>query len=158
MVGLVTSGAPTAKVKAAAREIQLRLNPQPSGQLELNVPRMDGEPVPGMQHKYRETVLFFPSQGQTCHAYCSYCFRWAQFVGIEELRFSNREALALANYVGVHPEVSDVLITGGDPLIMRSHLLRQIIEPLLDLFQQRVLIVAEIQFEIAGHASGGQVR
>ena len=45
-----------------------------------------------MQHKYRETVLFFPSQGQTCHAYCTYCFRWAQFVGLDDLKFASREA------------------------------------------------------------------
>ncbi len=69
-----------------------RLNPHPAGQMELNVPRLDGEPIPGLQHKYRETVLFFPSQGQTCHAYCTYCFRWAQFVGIDELKFAGREA------------------------------------------------------------------
>ncbi len=44
-----------------------------------------------MQHKYRETVLFFPSQGQTCHAYCSFCFRWPQFVGMDEWKFAMRE-------------------------------------------------------------------
>ena len=51
--------------------------PHPAGQMELNVPKMDHEALDGMQHKYRETVLFFPAAGQTCHAYCTYCFRWA---------------------------------------------------------------------------------
>jgi hypothetical protein len=68
-------------LERVARSIQHRMNPHPSGQMELNVPTVDGEPLPGAQHKYRETLLFFPSQGQTCHAYCTYCFRWAQFVG-----------------------------------------------------------------------------
>ena len=77
---------------AAAREIQLRLNPHPAGQMELNVPSLDGDPLRGMQHKYRETVLFFPSAGQTCHAYCSYCFRWPQFVGLDGLKFASNEA------------------------------------------------------------------
>ncbi len=131
MVEIVQSDASPAEVKAAAREVQFRLNPHPAGQQQLNVPRVDGEPIPGMQHKYRETVLFFPSAGQTCHAYCSYCFRWAQFVGVEDLKFANSEALALANYVKLHPEVTDVLITGGDPMIMRTAKLRAIIEPLL---------------------------
>ena len=59
-----------------------RLNPHPAEQLSSNVPLdVDGAPIDGLQHKYRETVLYFPSHGQTCHAYCSYCFRWAQFVG-----------------------------------------------------------------------------
>ena len=62
----------------------------------MNVPAIDGTPLPGMQHKYRETVLLFPSAGQTCHTYCSYCFRWAQFVGLEDLKFASREPELLA--------------------------------------------------------------
>jgi L-lysine 2,3-aminomutase len=107
------------------------MNPHPAGQMQLNVPELDGHPLPGMQHKYRETVLFFPSQGQTCHAYCTYCFRWAQFVGLDELRFASNEAQALASYVARHREVSSVLFTGGDPLIMSASRLRAYVEPLL---------------------------
>ena len=44
-----------------------------------------------LQHKYKETVLFFPSAGQTCHAYCTFCFRWPQFVGMEDMKFDARE-------------------------------------------------------------------
>jgi L-lysine 2,3-aminomutase len=128
---LIRRDVPAAELTAAAREIQARLNPHPAGQRELNVPRVDGEALPGMQHKYRETVLFFPSQGQTCHAYCTYCFRWAQFVGIDELKFANREVSSLVAYLEQHPEVQSVLFTGGDPLIMRTRILRRYIEPLL---------------------------
>ncbi len=131
MRDLVRREAPEAEIQAAAREIQLGMNPHPSGQLELNVPSLDGEPLPGMQHKYRETVLFFPSQGQTCHAYCTYCFRWPQFVGIDELKFASREVESLVGYLRGHPEVSSVLFTGGDPLIMKTAVLRRYIEPLL---------------------------
>jgi L-lysine 2,3-aminomutase len=92
VVSLIKQDAPEANVLATARRIQQGLNPHPAGQMELNVPRLGDRPLPGVQHKYRETVLFFPSQGQTCHAYCTYCFRWAQFVGIDELKFANREA------------------------------------------------------------------
>ena len=59
-------------------------------------PAGDGGPIPGIQHKYRETVLFFPRQGQTCHAYCTYCFRWPQFVGLDDdLKFAADEAAML---------------------------------------------------------------
>lgn len=118
-------------IRAAAREIQRRLNPHPAGQVEHNVPRLGGRALPGLQHKYRETVLFFPAQGQTCHAYCSYCFRWPQFVGLDDLKFASREVGDLVAYLRAHPEVSSVLITGGDPMIMRSALLRRYVEPLL---------------------------
>jgi len=131
MLDLVFSGASEDTIANAARTIQMRMNPHPSGQLELNVPSVDGQPLPGCQHKYRETVLFFPTRGQTCHAYCTYCFRWAQFVGVERLHFASNEIERLVRYLGDHREVSDVLFTGGDPLIMSSTALRKNIEPLL---------------------------
>jgi len=131
MYRLVSSGATEQQIHAAAREIQCRMNPHPSGQQQLNVPQLGGEVLDGMQHKYRETVLFFPSQGQTCHAYCTYCFRWAQFVGVDELKFASRQADRLVDYVQKHPEVRSILITGGDPLVMKTKVLRRYIEPLL---------------------------
>jgi len=131
MARLVHGGATKDEIKVAANRIRLRLNPHPAGQMTHNVPRLDGRALPGMQHKYRETVLLFPSQGQTCHAYCTFCFRWAQFVGLEDIKFQAQETRDLVDYLTVHPEVSDVLITGGDPLIMRTKALRQYIEPLL---------------------------
>jgi KamA family protein len=120
------------KHKKVANEIRYQLNPQPAGQLEHNVPKLNGDKLFGMQHKYRETVLFFPSQGQTCHAYCTFCFRWPQFVGIEELKFASKEAEHLVQYLKKHPEVSDVLFTGGDPLIMKAKILSAYIRPLLE--------------------------
>ncbi|MEX1362559.1 MAG: lysine 2,3-aminomutase [Nannocystaceae bacterium] len=131
MARLVRAGATKAEIEQAANRIRLRLNPHPAGQMTHNVPRLDGRALPGMQHKYRETVLLFPSQGQTCHAYCSFCFRWAQFVGIEDIKFQAQETRDLVDYLEVHPEVSDVLITGGDPLVMRTRALRRYVEPLL---------------------------
>ena len=131
MRDLVVKGATETEIKLAADEIRGRLNPHPAGQMQLNVPLLDGEVVGGMQHKYQETVLFFPSQGQTCHAYCSYCFRWAQFVGDADLKFASREANQLVNYVRENPQVSSVLITGGDPMVMKTPVLRRYIEPLL---------------------------
>ncbi|HQF42587.1 MAG TPA: lysine 2,3-aminomutase, partial [Ignavibacteriaceae bacterium] len=116
---VISNGFDKQRIKDAANEIRRQLNPQPAGQLEYNVPMIEGEKLFGMQHKYRETVLFFPSQGQTCHAYCTFCFRWPQFVGIEDLKFASREAELLVKYVKEHKEISDVLFTGGDPMIMK---------------------------------------
>jgi KamA family protein len=131
MRDLVAKGASESEINLAADEIRGQLNPHPAGQMQLNVPLLDGEVVGGMQHKYQETVLFFPGQGQTCHAYCSYCFRWAQFVGNADLKFASREADQLVNYVRDNPQVSSVLITGGDPMVMKTTVLRRYIEPLL---------------------------
>jgi KamA family protein len=110
----------------------MRLNPHPAGQLVLNAPSLDGRPLPGLQHKYPETVLFFPRQGQTCHAYCTYCFRWAQFVDEPDLKMATDDIETLVAYLRQHPEVTSVLITGGDPMIMGESVLSRYIEPLLD--------------------------
>ena len=132
MAGLLSENAPESRIHAAAHEIRMRLNPHPAGQLLLNGPRLDGRPLPGLQHKYPETVLFFPKQGQTCHAYCTYCFRWAQFVDEPDLKMATDHIGTLVAYLRQHREVTSVLITGGDPMIMSAGVLRRYIEPLLD--------------------------
>ncbi len=125
-------GGDKAEIKAAVEAVRATLNPHPAGQQSLNIPNLDGEPLDGMQHKYHETVLFFPSQGQTCHTYCSFCFRWAQFVGDKELRFSAKEARGLHAYLRRRPQVTDLLITGGDPMVMKTHHLKDYLEPLME--------------------------
>lgn len=119
-------------IRQLANELRMELNPHPSGQRELNVPMLGDERLDGIQHKYRETVLFFPSQGQTCHSYCTFCFRWAQFIGDKELRFSANEASKLHAYLKQHQEVSDLLITGGDPMVMKTKHMAGYLRPLLE--------------------------
>ena len=120
MAMLLRAGADASEIKKEANRIRMSLNPHPAGQMENNVPIFRGRRLEGVQHKYRETVLFFPSQGQTCHAYCTFCFRWPQFVGMDGLRFACKEADGLIEYLKEHTEVTDLLITGGDPMVMSS--------------------------------------
>ncbi len=128
---LLAEGAAEPEIKAAAHDVRMRLNPHPAGQLALNIPDLGDEPLPGVQHKYPETVLIFPKQGQTCHAYCAYCFRWAQFVDEPELKMATTDVDRVMHYLRQHREVTSVLITGGDPMIMGAPVLRRYIEPLL---------------------------
>jgi KamA family protein len=132
MAAVLKRGGSPREIFQVANRIRFELNPHPAGQIDENVPELAGEPLRGLQHKYNQTVLFFPSQGQTCHAYCSFCFRWPQFVGLDDLKFASEETEPLIEYVGRHPEVTDVLFTGGDPLIMKTRVLASYIEPLLD--------------------------
>lgn len=128
---LLKNGESEEKINKVVNDIRMKLNPHPAGQ-KYNIPEIDGEKLHGSQHKYRETILFFPKQGQTCHAYCSFCFRWPQFIGINELKFAMKEVDILIRYVKAHPEITDILFTGGDPLIMKTKLLKQYIEPILE--------------------------
>lgn len=127
---MLDEGVDKATLDRKIHEIRLELNPNPAGQ-EHNVPTLDAVKLKGIQHKYPETVLFFPSQGQTCHAYCTFCFRWPQFSGMSGLKFAMKESDLLLKYLKLHRQVSDVLFTGGDPMTMTASVLSAYIEPLL---------------------------
>ncbi|MCY1640533.1 KamA family radical SAM protein [Methylorubrum sp. SL192] len=120
------------KITEEVRRIWNKMNPHPAGQTTHNVPKLAGRELTGLQHKYRETVLFFPKPGQSCHAYCTFCFRWPQFVGFGEMKFDAKDVSDLIDYLRIHKEVTDVLITGGDPMVMNTRSLKEYLEPLLD--------------------------
>lgn len=119
------------RISSVVNTIRDDLNPHPAGQMTLNTPDEEYN-LNGVQHKYPETVLLFPSAGQTCHAYCTYCFRWAQFIGDSDLRFAQKEAEHFFLYLQEHEEVTDVLVTGGDPMVMRTKMLQKYLEPFCD--------------------------
>lgn len=82
--------------------------------------------VPGCQHKYRTTALLIVSE--VCGAYCRYCFRKRLF------RADVKEAMSDVEpglrYIAEHPEINNVLLTGGDSLILATPKLRSILERL----------------------------
>ncbi len=130
IVNLLKRNAGKEEIDRAAMKIRLELNPHPAGQ-ENNIPSHNGLKLKGSQHKYKETILFFPSHGQTCHAYCTFCFRWPQFVGMNDIKFAMRETSLLVNYIQDHPEITDLIFTGGDPMVMSTKLLAAYINPVL---------------------------
>ncbi|NEO86968.1 MAG: hypothetical protein F6J87_22320, partial [Spirulina sp. SIO3F2] len=132
VVELLAREADELELQPVVKQIRRQLNPNPAGQKKYNVPMLFDEPVPGIQHKYKQTVLVFPSAGQTCHAYCTFCFRWPQFVKLDEdTKFATRESGRFIDYLRHHREVTDVLFTGGDPMTMSAKVLARYVEPLL---------------------------
>ncbi|MCU4156705.1 lysine 2,3-aminomutase [Carboxylicivirga sp. A043] len=123
MAEVLKSDADKATIKEEANKIREKLNPHPAGQMEYNVPELNGVKLTGVQHKYNETMLFFPAQGQTCHAYCTFCFRWPQFTNMDEMKFAMKEIDYVIEYLKQHPEITDLLITGGDPMVMKGKML-----------------------------------
>jgi len=117
-------------ITETANKIRWELNPHPAHQ-HANIPTLNQQEIRGLQHKYRETVLAFPSQGQTCHAHCTFCFRWPQFVAMNDIRFALKEADELFSYLREHLEVTDVLFTGGDPMTIKTETFKIYIEQLL---------------------------
>jgi len=131
MADALKAGRPRQEINKIADDIRQQLNPHPAGQLTANIPKMDGEEVPGVQHKYRTTCLIFPKSGQTCFSYCTFCFRWPQFVGKMDLKFATDESQRFQEYIKRKKYITDIILTGGDPLIMRSPKLAAYIEPFL---------------------------
>ncbi|KAF9052586.1 hypothetical protein BDP27DRAFT_1386320 [Rhodocollybia butyracea] len=108
------------------------LNPHPANQKQENVPHVNGQPVEGMQHKYRETCLFFPTEGQYCHSYCTYCFRWAQFTAVgSDQQFQSKDVQQLVDYIKENRDLTDILFTGGDPMVMHAHQFSRYIDAIL---------------------------
>lgn len=132
IAGLLKQGAEKEEIKKAVQEIHKDLNPHPAGQVEKNVPVVDGKRVMGLQHKYAETVLFFPSAGQTCHAFCTFCFRWPQFAAGDTEKFGMSETELLIRYVKENPSVTDILITGGDPMIMSGKKICEMLDAIIE--------------------------
>ncbi|MBI4577796.1 MAG: KamA family radical SAM protein [Planctomycetes bacterium] len=82
--------------------------------------------APAVQHKYEQTVLLLVNE--VCGAYCRYCFRKRLFMeGNDETSLDIGPGLA---YIREHPEVTNVLFTGGDPLILGTARIAEILAEL----------------------------
>jgi lysine 2,3-aminomutase len=82
--------------------------------------------APGLQHKYRETALLLVSD--MCGGFCRYCFRKRLFVNDDSE--VARDVSQGLEYIRVHPEITNVLLTGGDPLFLPTAHLEPIIRRL----------------------------
>lgn len=75
-------------------------------------------PVPGLVHRYPDRVLFLVTN--FCATYCRYCTR-ARMVGqTGEYHFNKDQYQKAVDYIAAHPEIRDVLLSGGDPLTMND--------------------------------------
>jgi KamA family protein len=81
----------------------------------------------GLQHKYRETALILATN--KCPLYCRYCFR-KRLIGLPTTEVLQRFAEA-AKYIEQHTEIKNVLISGGDPLMLRTTTIEKFLERLL---------------------------
>lgn len=106
------------------------------GNQHLNKPwfeNADGavEVLDGSQHKYPQCQLVFDKTTQTCFSFCTYCFRHAQVRGGEDM-FIQDDIRQIHDYLRLHSEVTDLLITGGDGGYMPVNRLEQYLQPLFD--------------------------
>ncbi|AOM83433.1 KamA family radical SAM protein [Salisediminibacterium beveridgei] len=91
--------------------------------------------VPGCQHKYDETALLIVSE--VCGAYCRYCFRKRLFRN--DIKEAMSDVQPGIDYIKEHPEITNVLLTGGDSLILATKKLRFIIEQLREIPHVKII-------------------
>lgn len=80
----------------------------------------------GFQHKYPQTVLILSTH--RCASYCRFCFR-KRMVGVSKDEIFNNINKAVS-YINEHPEVNNILITGGDPLMLSTKVIIRFLEKL----------------------------
>ena len=81
-------------------------------------------PVPGLTHRYPDRALFYVTHN--CPVYCRHCTRKRK-VGDPKSAASHRQLDAAFEYLAQHPEVRDVLVSGGDPLSLSDDRLVQVV-------------------------------
>ncbi len=87
----------------------------------------DNTVTPGLQHKYAQTGLLLVTD--RCASYCRFCFR-KRIVGKNSDEIAPNFSL-IAQYIGTHPEMTNVLLSGGDPFVLSSAKLDRILDHLL---------------------------
>ena len=94
-------------------------------------------PVEGIVHRYADRVLLKPTH--TCAVYCRFCFR-REMVGPEGLGMLDPAALDAAfGYIASHPEIWEVIVTGGDPLVLSPRRLRELMTRLAGIDHVKVV-------------------
>jgi len=84
-------------------------------------------PVPGLVHRYPDRVLLLITD--TCAMYCRYCTR-RRLVGHKEKAMTWSKFSDVVSYIREHEEIRDVLVSGGDPLILENERLEKILKAL----------------------------
>ena len=87
-------------------------------------------PVPGLVHRYPDRVLMLVTT--QCASYCRYCTR-SRIVGDPGQTFSRQEFEAQIEYLKRTPQVRDVLLSGGDPLVLAPKILEEILTRLREI-------------------------
>lgn len=93
---------------------------------ELDDPIGDGRftPVAGVVHRYRDRALLKITQ--LCEVYCRFCFR-KEMIGQKGENLTKSELQNALDYFAEHQELWEVILTGGDPLILSIRRLREVL-------------------------------
>jgi lysine 2,3-aminomutase len=95
-------------------------------------------PVEGIVHRYPDRVLL--KLVNACAVYCRFCFR-REMVGPGRGALSPRALAGALDYIGAHPQIWEVILTGGDPLVLSARRLGEVMRKLAAIDHVKVLRV-----------------
>jgi lysine 2,3-aminomutase len=101
-----------------------------TGMMEDSLAEDRHSPVPGLVHRYPDRVLMLVTT--QCASYCRYCTR-SRIVGDSTATFSRAEFEMQIDYLKRTPQVRDVLISGGDPLVLAPKILEELLSRLREI-------------------------
>jgi lysine 2,3-aminomutase len=94
-------------------------------------------PIEGIVHRYPDRVLL--KLTHICAVYCRFCFR-REMIGPDKANALSPRALESAlHYIRTHPEIWEVILTGGDPLVLSARRLRAVMKSLADIDHVKVI-------------------
>jgi lysine 2,3-aminomutase len=94
-------------------------------------------PVPGLVHRYPDRVLL--KLVAVCPVYCRFCFRREMVGPGKAMALSDAELAAALDYIGAHPEIWEVILTGGDPLILSPRRVAEVTAALEQISHVKIL-------------------
>lgn len=101
-----------------------------TGEMEDSLAEDAHSPVPGLVHRYPDRVLMLVTT--QCASYCRYCTR-SRIVGDPTQSFSSKDFEAQLDYLRQTPQVRDVLLSGGDPLVLAPRVLERLLTALREI-------------------------
>jgi lysine 2,3-aminomutase len=97
---------------------------------------LGNQPVPRLVHRYPDRALLMPTA--RCATYCRHCFR-RRLAGRADHNASPFELAAALKYIQAHTEIREVILSGGDPLMLSDDALRSLLEQLRKISHVRLL-------------------
>lgn len=115
------------RLQMIPREAETKIS---AGEMLDSLGEDEHSPVPGIVHRYPDRVLFLVTD--RCAAYCRYCTRSRLVSNAQDYNFHPEYEQGL-RYIESHPEVRDVLLSGGDPLLLSDRKLEHILARLREI-------------------------
>jgi lysine 2,3-aminomutase len=93
-------------------------------------------PLPGLIHRYPDRVLVQPTH--VCAVYCRFCFR-RETVGPENGTLGEDQLQAIYVYIAARPQIFEVILSGGDPLVLSPRRLREMVQAIAAISHVKVI-------------------